>query len=218
MRDVHCHIVPGVDDGARDLEESLAMFRAARAAGVTSIVATPHARGHWYDPEKVERAFDGLKRAVHEIDPNFPLTRGWEVYYDTLIEIGVEHAPELGFEGASELLLEFSTSRLPLDYERVLYQLQGMGLQVIIAHPERYTFIQNDLAVAESLVAAGCKLQASANFSAGGLFDSSKKCAKRLFDKQLYSYIASDAHRVKHYTYLAAARKSYRIRGAHASV
>lgn len=218
MRDVHCHIVPGVDDGARDLEESLAMFQAARAAGVTSIVATPHARGHWYNPEKVHEAFGQLKRAVHEIDPDFSLTLGWEVYYDTLMELGIECASELGFEGTSELLLEFSTNRLPLDYQRVLYQLQGKGLQVIIAHPERYVFVQKDVSIAESFVAAGCSLQASADCVSGGIFDGGRKCAKRLFDKRLYSYIASDAHRVEHYANLVAAKKTYRSRGAHANV
>ena len=90
-----------------------------------------------------------------------------------------------------------------------------MGYDVIIAHPERYKAIQQDVSIAERLVRMGCKLQASADFVAGGRFGKEKKPAKKLFDATLYRYIASDAHRVEHYQYLAKAKAVYRCRGAH---
>lgn len=91
-----------------------------------------------------------------------------------------------------------------------------MGYQVIIAHPERYRAIQEDVEVARGLVKMGCKLQASADFIAGGRMGAERKPAKRLFDENLYAYIASDAHRVEHYGYFAEAKRTYRTRGAHA--
>ena len=74
---------------------------------------------------------------------------------------------------------------------------------------------QKDVSIAERLVRMGCKLQASADFVAGGRYGKEKKPAKKLFDAMLYRYIASDAHRVEHYRYLAKAKAAYRCRGAH---
>lgn len=214
MRDVHCHILPGVDDGARDLEESLAMLQAAKAAGVTSIVCTPHCRDPYFDYDAMWDAFE-LLRAHAE---GFPLRMGFEVHHSKLMELGLEWADHLAFDGTGEFLLELSSSagkeRYP-EYERTIFQLQAKGYQVIIAHPERYHAVQKDIGVARMLAGMGCKLQASADFVAGGRLGTSKRPARALFEEDLYSYIASDAHRVKHYGYLAKARKRYVAKGKH---
>lgn len=217
MRDMHCHILPGVDDGARDLNESLAMLDAAQAAGVTSIVCTPHCRDPYFDYDAMWDAYELL--VAHA--GGFPLTMGFEVNHAKLMDLGMEWADLLCFDGTNEFLLELSTRARKPDfevYERTIYELQGKGFQVIIAHPERYKAIQEDVEVARRLVKKGCKLQASADFVAGGRMGAERKPAKRLFDENLYSYIASDAHRVEHYGYLAEARKNYRTRGAHARI
>lgn len=217
MRDMHCHILPGVDDGARDLNESLAMLDAARQAGVTSIVCTPHCRDPYFDYDAMWDAYELL--AAHA--DGFPLTMGFEVNHSKLMDLGMEWVDRLCFDGTGEFLLELSTrARKPEFevYERTIFELQGKGYQVIIAHPERYRAIQEDVEVARRLVRMGCKLQASADFVAGGRMGAERKLAKRLFEENLYSYIASDAHRVEHYRYLAEARKNYRTRGAHARV
>ena len=86
---------------------------------------------------------------------------------------------------------------------------------MIIEHPERYPAIQKDVGIAERLVDMGCKLQASADFIAGGRFGREKKPAQRLFNEGLYSFIASDAHNVRHYDCLAKARAKFSVRGAH---
>lgn len=98
------------------------------------------------------------------------------------------------------------------EYENTIYDLQCRGYQVIIAHPERYRAVQKDVSVAERLVDMGCKLQASADFIAGGRFGREKKPAQRLFDQNLYSFIASDAHNVGHYDCLAKARAKFSVR------
>ena len=100
------------------------------------------------------------------------------------------------------LLLELSThanKRDFEDYEREIYELQGMGIDVIIAHPERYKAIQEDISIAERLVSCGCVLQASADFVRGGRMGKERKPAQRLLEAGLYTYIGSDAHCVEHY-------------------
>ena len=220
MRDMHCHILPGVDDGARDLAMSLDMLEAARQAGVTSIVCTPHARDPYFDYEAMRSSYYELK--PHADAMGIPLTMGFEVAHAKLVELGVEEwAPRLAFDGRREFLLELDpgcSEAIFRDYERTIFELQGLGLDVIIAHPERYRAIQQNTNLAARLVRMGCKLQASADFIAGGRLGKEKRPAKRMFDQLLYRFIASDAHRPEHYAYLAAAVKEYPMRGAHMAV
>ena len=220
MRDMHCHILPGVDDGAKDLAMSLDMLEAAHEAGVTSIVCTPHARDPYFD-------YDAMWQAYHELKPHadamgMPLSMGFEVAHAKLVELGVEEwAPRLAFDGGREFLLELDpmcTEATFRDYERTIFELQGLGYDVIIAHPERYRAIQQNADIAVNLVRMGCKLQASADFVAGGRLGKEKRPAKKLFDQLLYRFIASDAHRPEHYAYLASVAKEYPTRGAHMAV
>ncbi len=215
MRDLHCHILPGVDDGARDLEMSLAMVDAARAVGVTRIVCTPHARSPYFDYEAMVGAFIQLREHT-----DMPLTMGFEVAHRKLAQLGVrEWADRLAFQGTGEFLLELDPGCTAADfddYERTIYELQGMGYVVIVAHPERYRAIQRDVSLAERLVEMGCKLQASADFVAGGRLGRERRPARRLFKRRLYSYVASDAHRPEHYRYLAQVVREYPL-GAHFS-
>ena len=202
MRDIHCHILPGVDDGAADLDESLAMLEAAKRAGVTRIVCTPHCRDPYFDYDKMWDAFELLRDNAD----GFPLQMGFEVNHRKLVELGIDAAEHLHFDGTNEFLLELSTHADAYafrEYENTIYDLQCRGYQVIIAHPERYRAVQKDVSVAERLVDMGCKLQASADFIAGGRFGREKKPAQRLFDQNLYSFIASDAHNVGRYDCLA---------------
>lgn len=218
MRDLHCHILPAVDDGSQSLEQSLEMLEAARAAGVTSIVCTPHCRSPYFDYEAMWQSFETLKQAAG----GFPLTMGFEVNHTKLLELGVEQwAPYLGVDGTGEFLLELDTHCSERDfdeYERTIYALQGMGYDVIIAHPERYRAIQENIELARRLLRMGCKLQASADFIAGGRLGREKKPAIKMFNEMLYRYIASDAHRPEHYAYLAKACSEFRCRGAHMRV
>lgn len=96
MRDIHCHILPGVDDGARDLAMSLSMLEAAKAAGVTSIVCTPHCRDPYFDYDAMWAAFRELQAHAD----GFPLQMGFEVAHPKLMELGVEQwAPYLCLTG-----------------------------------------------------------------------------------------------------------------------
>lgn len=174
MRDMHCHILPGVDDGARNLQESLEMLEAAKQVGITSIVCTPHCRDPYFDFDAMWEAFRLLEQHAN----GFPLTMGFEVNHAKLMDLGIEWAPKLAFQGSNEFLLELSTRATEYhfrEYESTIYQLQSVGLDVIIAHPERYKAIQENVEIAYNLVEMGCKLQASADFIVGGRTGAEKK-------------------------------------------
>ena len=208
MRDMHCHILPGVDDGAQTLEESLQMLQAAKAAGITQITCTPHCRDPYFDYEAMWQAFYQLEDAAD----GFPLQMGFEVNHRKLMDLGLEWAEVLHFDGSNEFLLELSSNALPSRfdvYERTIFELQAMGYQVIIAHPERYVAIQRDMGIARELVAMGCLLQASTDFVQGGRFGAERKPALAMLRAGLYTYFASDAHYVQHYQLFVNAQRRF---------
>lgn len=204
MRDIHSHILPGVDDGARDLDESLAMIAAAKAVGVTEIVCTPHVRDPYFDYDAMWGAYDLLVANAG----GFPLQMGFEVNHAKLMSLGMQWVDYLHFDGSNEFLLELSGRATEVefaDYERTIFELQGRGYEVIIAHPERYRAVQKNVELAERLSRMGCKLQASADYIDGGRLGREKKPARRLFEQGLYDCIASDAHYPAHYDSLRRA-------------
>lgn len=207
MLDLHCHILPGVDDGSHSLGESIRMLHAAYKAGVTEIVCTPHCRDPYFNYDAMWDAFESLKARS-----SIPLHMGFEVNIRKLREFGLEAALGLRFDGSNVLLLELSTHAGKhefIEYEREIYELQGLGCEVVIAHPERYRAIQEDINIARNLVRMGCKLQASADFIKGGRFGKERRPAQKLFEEGLYSFLASDAHCVEHYEVFSAAWEKY---------
>ncbi|MDO5118321.1 MAG: phosphoesterase [Eggerthellaceae bacterium] len=209
MKDIHCHIVPGVDDGSRSIEESLAMLQAAREVGVTSMICTPHCRGEKFNYRIAVEAFDAFKTA----SKGFPMTLGFEVAHRMLALINPKYYPKLAMKETGQFLLELDVAAgegmYYSEYAQSIFDLQAQGFEVIIAHPERYHAIQENPDLARELIRMGCKLQASADFVAGGRLGHAKKPAKRLIKEGLYDYVASDAHCVAHYKYLKKALKAF---------
>ena len=128
------------------------------------------------------------------------------------MELGYEWIDHLAFADTNEFLLELDTRCHAHDFEqykRTIFEIQGHGFQVIIAHPERYRAIQQDISLAFDLVNMGCELQASTDFVAGGRFGDELKPAKRLLKEGLYTYFASDAHHTSHYELFAKALQKF---------
>lgn len=188
------------------------MLDAARQVGITSIVCTPHAREPYFDYEAMWAAYNLFVDAAQAEAPGFPIQMGFEVNYLKLIELGYEWIDHLALRDSGEFLLELQTRCKPSDFEnyfRAIYEIQGRGYQVIIAHPERYQAIQEDIELAYQLVEMGCELQASTDFVAGGRFGKELKPAKKLLKAGLYTHFASDAHFVSHYADFARAHKKF---------
>lgn len=203
MIDIHCHILPGVDDGARDIDESISMLMAAQEAGIDHVICTPHCRWDNFSFAHVRSAY--MQLLPHAVQMGMRIDLGYEVYWRKLAEIGIKNAPMLTVKGTNLLLLEMSSQALPARWQHLVYELQYMGLQPIIAHPERYKPVQRNIDVAQKMRETGCLLQVSANFVHGGPFDTRRQTAIKLLKKGLVEYIASDAHRPEDYIYLEKA-------------
>lgn len=205
--DIHSHILPGIDDGAQSREETLAMLQAAKRAGVAAIVATPHA-------QKVQADFDLIRDVFQDVKPAFEqngirLHLGFECHYRLFLDCEPGALRDLCVNGTDVVLLEFSPGALPLQWENSINQLQRLGMEVIIAHPERYAPVQADLSIAGRMAQIGCELQLSAGSLAGGLFSRERKCAVDLLKAGMIHYIASDAHCAADYQIYAQVNKRY---------
>lgn len=197
MFDIHRHILPSVDDGARTPSETGQMLVAAHNAGINHIVCTPHRRTSKFNLSLIKKQYHAF--GVHAAQMGIRTNLGFEVHWKKLAELGVETAQNLCFEDTNLLLLEFSTASLPVNWQRTVYSIQSQGITVIIAHPERYKAVQDNLDIAYEMKNMGCRLQLSANFVEGGRFDKRRRTAKALLKEGLVDYLASDAHRPKHY-------------------
>lgn len=204
MRDVHCHILPGVDDGARTMSESLLMLSEAMKAGVTSIVCTPRCCDPWFNFERMWQAFLQLKHHASAIPGAPELSMGFEVEFHKLKRLGMDAAVQLGND-QGEFLLELPEGTLPLDWEYVVHDLQRKGFKVIIAHPERCREVQKDIEVARRFILAGCELQISAGCVYGGLLDPARRAAKKLVQAGMVHHLASDARCPEDYEMLTEA-------------
>lgn len=209
MRDVHCHILPGVDDGPRTMSESLLMLSAAMKAGVTEIVCTPHCCDPWFNFERMWQAFLQLKHRASAIPGAPKLSMGFEVDYYKLKKLGLEAAVQLGND-QGEFLLRLPAGTLPLDWEFWVCNLQRKGFRVIIAHPERCQEVQKDVEFARRFLLAGCELQISAGCMYGGLLDHSRRTAKKLVQAGMVSHLASDARCPSDYEVLTEAMEYFK--------
>jgi protein-tyrosine phosphatase len=198
MFDIHCHILFGVDDGSSDFAESQAMLYAARSVGIDHIVCTPHYRERSVNRQRITENYQILSACARE--QGFEMALGFEVYWEALADIGIEKATDLCIEDTNLLLLEFSFGSLPANWQRIIFDLQGRGIRPIIAHPERYRPIQNNIDIAIEMKDMGCLMQLSGNFATGGFLSNSKRTAIKLLESDLIDYVASDAHSVEDYT------------------
>lgn len=198
MVDLHCHILPGIDDGARDLEASLDMARAAVADGIDVIVATPH----WpyeSEPTPAARILELTAELQYELDQaQIPLrvVPGHECVITPELpdELASGGALAFGNGKARYALLETPYHHLPYYLRDIVFQVQSRGFASIIAHPERNPIIQNDPGQLVEYVRSGCLVQVTAGSLTGQWGAASKKTGLALFRRGLAHIIASDAH------------------------
>lgn len=199
MIDLHCHLLPGLDDGPDTLADSLAMARHAVASGISHCVCTPHIHHGRYDNtmQGIYRSLYAFERHLYENNCPLKVACAAEVRICPEI-ITMKKAgtlPYLGrWQGQAVLLLELPHSHIPPGTPELIAWLQQEGIQVVIAHPERNRDVWRDYNQALKLVKLGCMLQVTAGAFCGHFKQMPKKIALQLLHDDLISVIASDAH------------------------
>jgi len=197
--DLHNHVIPGVDDGARDGAEAVAGIRALMEQGVERVVATPHIDGSLtVDPAALERRLaeldEGWARLKDAVggDPAISLRRGAEVKLDVP---AVDLAdPRLRLDGGPTVLVEFPFLSVPPRSADALRAIRAAGYQPLLAHPERYQGVDVELQVVRSWIDAGAFLQVNAGSLLGRYGDAAADRARRIVGRGWSHCIASDFH------------------------
>jgi protein-tyrosine phosphatase len=199
MIDLHCHILPGIDDGANDLEQSLHLARLAVADGITHAVATPHIHPGRYDNtlETITKAYRLLKLALEVKKIPLQLGMAAEVRYsaEILTMVTANQLPFLGqWQGEKVLLLEMPHQEVPPGIEQLVRWLVGQGIRPMIAHPERNKDILRDYNRIKPLAQEGCLFQLTAGAVAGHFGEPVKQLSKQILEANLATILATDAH------------------------
>ncbi len=208
MLDIHCHLLPGVDDGAKDTAQCQAMLDAAFAAGIRHIIATPHIYDYDTPRLPIQKAFRIAKRLA--MQRGITLLQGYEVNWQALPGKNADDLRPLCVEGTQTLLLELPSERMFPGWQELLSSLTQQ-IHIIIAHPERYVYMKKDLAIAKALVEMGCEMQVDADVLGKRLGEG--KVAHKLLDAQLVHYIASDAHDEKDYQAVTRHKEQWMNKG-----
>lgn len=199
MIDLHCHLLPGIDDGPGTLEEALAMARLALADGIESAYVTPHLHvGRWdNDLAKIQAAVENHRRAL--ADAGIPLKLGFAAEvragYDIVPLVEQGRVPFLGtLEGYRVMLLELPHSHVPVGVDKLVAWLLARGIRPMIAHPERNKDLIREPKKLRPFVDAGCLLQVTADAVTGAFGETCAKRAAEFLEAGWVSVLASDAH------------------------
>lgn len=195
--DLHCHVLPGVDDGAVDLDEALAMCRRAAEGGCRTLVATPHLRhGQWPNDDRgeLERRFEELRR---RLDGTLEIHLGGEIAVSSASLDEILDLPGgklFTLAGSRYVLLELDWLGLGPDVFELVHELKVRNLEPVIAHPERLPWLAANPALLEELVLRGAYLQLTAMSVTGELGAKLGKLCEELVEAGLVHFVASDAH------------------------
>jgi protein-tyrosine phosphatase len=197
MVDLHCHVLPAIDDGSESLDHSLEFCRVALADGVTTLVATPHQKPGQFDnpPPAVHHKVLELQGALDEAAIDVRIVEGAEVYCTPDLPQRLKEGQVTTINAAGRyLLLEFPYQQFPLRPEDTVFQLKLAGVTPVLAHPERIAFFTADMGRLETLIRLGCLTQVTAAAILGGFGAKAKDFAERMLERGLVHIISSDAH------------------------
>src|SRR5579859_2714599 len=196
MVDLHCHILPGLDDGAKTIEDSVAMAEGAIADGITHVVATPHASSeHSFHYDRVRAAREELQVRVGD---RLQIATGCDFHLNPENVAALKSAPaQFCINQKDYLLVEFNEFSIPPAMDQMLHHLQLAGLRPIITHPERNGILRAQPERLARWARVGCFSQVTAGSLLGGFGPGAKSDSLAWIAQGLVHFVASDAHNTK---------------------
>ncbi len=197
MIDMHCHILPGIDDGSKNLEESMLILENAATSGVTDIIFTPHyikGTKYCYDNRAKKQLTEILVEAMKRTDLEINVHFGNEVYIDQNIPEMLENGEIATLAGSRYLLLELPVATEDLSAPDLIFRLKSQGITPIIAHPERYDYFTRDLKKIDRYLELGCLMQGDYMSILGKYGKAAKKSLTKLLKANKIQMLASDIH------------------------
>ncbi len=196
MVDLHCHILPGLDDGPGTMEESIAMAESAIADGITHVVATPHSNSkYFFDISYVRELRDQLQA---KIGGRLTIATGCDFHLNPENLESLRKEPRhFCINQRDFLLVEFNEFSIPPAMDHTLHEIQLAGVQPVITHPERNRILRAHPERLKKWVHQGCFVQVTGGALTGGFGAGSQQDALRWIDEGLIHFVASDAHNTR---------------------
>jgi len=196
MVDLHCHILPGLDDGPAAFEESLAMAQSAIADGITHVVATPHSNNDYhFDYSRVCELRDQLQTKIGD---RLTLATGCDFHlYPENLEALRKDARRFCINQHNYLLVEFNEYSIPPAMDQTLHEIQLAGFQPVITHPERNAILRAQTDRLRKWVGLGCFIQVTGCALTGFFGARPQRDALRWIGEGLVHFVASDAHNTR---------------------
>jgi protein-tyrosine phosphatase len=196
MIDVHCHILPGLDDGPESIETSLAMAESAIADGITHVVATPHSSNqYFFDYSRVQALREELQEKIGD---RLILATGCDFHLNPEnLDALREDVPRFCINQRDYLLIEFNEYSIPPAMDQTLHEIQLLGLRPVITHPERNAILRLQTERLAKWVRHGCFIQVTAGSITGVFGPGAQKDALRWVADGLVHIVASDAHNTR---------------------
>jgi protein-tyrosine phosphatase len=194
--DLHSHLLPNLDDGVKNLEQSLEAIKSFQDLGFKKAITTPHIMSDTYrnSPETILPKLKELRQALEDQKINFEIEAAAEYYFDeTLMDLVSQKRPVLTF-GKNYFLFETNTFSEPMMLNDFIFQLKVQGYQPVMAHPERYQYLQHNLQRVEDLIDRGVMMQVNIFSLSGHYSKSIQKVANQLVENRAVHFLGSDCH------------------------
>lgn len=197
---MHSHILPGIDDGAPDIENSLILIRGLSKLGFRKLIATPHIMWDMYrnTPSIINEQLNIVKKAVAAEGIEIELRAAAEYFLDEHVEDQLRNKKPLLTISGNKVLTEFSMAFPSLNIKDLLFEMQMQGYQPIIAHPERYVYLQRDKTFYDELRDTGCLFQLNLLSLTGYYGRTVNELAQYLLKQGYYDLVGTDLHHQGH--------------------
>ena len=197
MIDIHSHIIPHVDDGARSVEETFNILKEAQEAGFTDVILTSHFLLNYYETNAQELIFwkEKLQEVLKKQGTKINLHSGMEIYITNQMEELLENKKILTLANSGYMLIELPWATNVKYFDYVVYYIEAKGIKPIIAHPERYKCVQKDPDIVEEYIEKGCLIQCNYGSIVNLYGREAEKTIKTLLKKNQVHFLGSDVHR-----------------------
>ncbi len=207
--DIHSHLIAGIDDGAQTLDDSLALIKKFQVLGYTKLITTPHVMSDTYRNTSagILEGLAKLNSYLKENQVNITVEAAAEYYLDEQLMTMLKNDEPLLTFGKKYLLFETNFLNEPFNLKEFVFQATTRGYKPVLAHPERYMYLQTAMDKAEDLITRGVLFQINVSSLTGYYSKVVQTAANKLIDKGWVHFLGSDCHHLKHAEQLEVARK-----------
>ncbi|MEN2400546.1 CpsB/CapC family capsule biosynthesis tyrosine phosphatase [Flavobacterium sp. MC2016-06] len=212
--DIHSHLLPGIDDGAKTIQETIKLAKAFKELGVSQFTTTPHISHYIWNnsPEAIITNHKETQISLEAENINIPFRPAAEYFMDDWFENHFQNEKLLTLKD-NYVLVEMSYMNAPVQLYKILFDIQVAGYIPVLAHPERYLFYHKNFNEYEKLKKAGCLFQLNLLATVGYYGGEIAKIAEQLLKKGMYDFVGTDVH---HDTHIAAFNQKIKIESLHA--